>query len=338
MKFSFSLVPTLPLREFGKIIRRAEAWGFDLVWIPDQGFVRDPFVSLAHVASATERIGFGIGVTNPFSRHPMQVARAMGALADLRNGQIVLGIGAGEKSMRDALGAPAGGFVESAREMIRAIRALFAGERLDVEAPSFVLRDAAMEFKPINHVPIFIASTHPDAFRLAGEMADGVIIGDVAEPDALRVAIGAMREGAEAAGRDPAEVQVVDWVATVCVESTEEAAHVRGLLREHVMRPTIGTMHKVTRESLGIEPDRGKAVRDAFRNSEPISAELVPDELVDRLTLIGDAETLARRIQEFEAAGVTMMGMRMPYAIARTYDFEVNLQRLAERVLPLVRN
>lgn len=337
MKFSFSLVPTLPLREFGKIIRRAEDWGFDLVWIPDQGFVRDPFVSLAHVASVTERIGFGIGVTNPFSRHPMQVARAMGALADLRNGQIVLGIGAGEKVMRDAIGAPEGRFVESAREMIKAIRALFAGERVNVEAPVFAMRDAAMEFEPTHRVPIYIASTHPEAFRLAGEMADGVIVGDVAEPDALRTVIRKVREGAEAAGRDPSEVQIVDWVATVCVENAAEADHVRQLLRQHVMGQTIGTMHKATREALGIEPDRGQAIREAFRNHQPVSADLVPDDLVDRVTLIGDAETLAGRIREIEAAGVDMMGMRMPYAIARTYDFEVNLERLAERVLPRVR-
>jgi len=337
MKFSFSLVPTMPLQDFGAIIRQAEEWGFDLAWVPDQGFLRDPFASIAHVATVTDRIALGVGVTNPFSRHPMQVARAMATLADLRQGQIVLGIGAGEKAMREAIGAPSGSFIDAAREMIRSIRALYAGERLDITTRTFSFHDAEMEFRPQHAVPIFLASTHPDAFHIAGELADGVIIGDVADTAALQKVLAYVREGADAVGRDPSKVTVVAWVATICVAEAAEAGNVRALLRENVMGPTIASMHKATREALGIAPDRAKAVREAFRGRQPITREMVSDELVDRLTLVGDAETLSSRIKDIGAAGVGMMGMRMPVAIARTYDFESNIRRLAERVLPAVR-
>jgi len=334
MKFSFSLVPTMPLPAFGEIIRQAEDWGFDLVWVPDQGFLRDPFASIAHVATVTKRIGLGVGITNPYSRHPMQTARVMATLADLRQGQIVLGIGAGEKVMRDAIGAPTGSFVDTVREMIRSIRALYAGEKLDLTTPVFSFHNAAMEFRPQNPVPIYLASTHPDAFRVAGELADGVIVGDVSDARALQSVLEKVREGAEAAGRDLSDIAVVAWVATVCTDDQAEAADVRRLLRENVMGPTIGTMHKSTREALGISPDQGKAIREAFRARQPITADMVSDELIDRLALVGDADILSARLEELGAAGVDLIGMRMPVAIARAYDFQSNIKRLAERVLP----
>ena len=97
MRFSFSLVPSPPMAAFGDTIARAASWGYDLAWVPDQGFMQDPFVALSYLTTRTEKIALGVGVTNPYQRHPVQIARAAAALADLRPGGFILGLGAGEK-------------------------------------------------------------------------------------------------------------------------------------------------------------------------------------------------------------------------------------------------
>ena len=119
MRFSFSLVPSPPLSAFGETIARAESWGYDIAWVPDQGFMQDPFVALSYLTTCPENITLGIGVTNPFQRHPIQIARAAAALADLRPGGFILGLGAGEKRrIRDRVSAPQGGVQDQLRARV----------------------------------------------------------------------------------------------------------------------------------------------------------------------------------------------------------------------------
>src|SRR5579862_5933452 len=107
MQLAFSFPPTIDLDRFGATIERAEKWGFDMAYTPDQGFLRDPFVALTHAATRTRRIALGLAVTTPYTRHPVYIARAAATLADLRNGNFILGLGAGERgNLRDRLAAP----------------------------------------------------------------------------------------------------------------------------------------------------------------------------------------------------------------------------------------
>src|SRR5207248_2057292 len=132
--------PAIELRQFSQLIARAEAWGFDMAYTPDQGFFRDPFVALTHVAAQTQRIALGLGVVNPYTRHPVQIARAAATLAELCAGRFVLGLGAGERAnLRDRLGAPQGPFLPALRDTIHALRDLFAGNEVSCETAVFTM-------------------------------------------------------------------------------------------------------------------------------------------------------------------------------------------------------
>ena len=56
---------------------RAEARGFRRVWLAEDHHSRDIFVQATAVGVATERIGIGLGIVNPYTRHPAQIAMAM---------------------------------------------------------------------------------------------------------------------------------------------------------------------------------------------------------------------------------------------------------------------
>src|SRR5687767_15819548 len=97
MRSGVAFIPGMPARDVVALARQAEALGYDDLYLPDQTFHRDPFALLALCAEATERIRLGLAVTNPYTRHPVQIARAAATLAEMSEGRFVLGLGAGNK-------------------------------------------------------------------------------------------------------------------------------------------------------------------------------------------------------------------------------------------------
>jgi 5,10-methylenetetrahydromethanopterin reductase len=335
MEFSFSLVPTTDLRSYTRIVERAEAWGFDHVWCPDQGFMRDPFVALA-CAGATTTIPLGLAVTNPFSRHPVQVARAAGTLADLRDGRFILGYGAGElERQRRRMGAPEGPLIPAMRDAITTVRRLLNGERVSIDTPVFRLVDVGLEFVPTAPVPIYIATAGPAAFALSGEVADGVIVGDVACPVAMREIVRVVREAAAKAGRAPGAVKVVAWVSTIV---TDDPAPLREMLRLPVIGRAASNTAAWTRGLLGVDDATVATLKAALSSgARSIGQEVVPDSLIEAMTLVGSADHVVSRIRALGEAGVDMIGCRMPVALAGQVDFEGNLTRISESVIPQFR-
>src|SRR5205823_12644874 len=86
------------------LARRAEALGYDSVWVT-HGAGRDSFVVLAAYGAATKRVGLGNGVVPIYPRHPVTMAQAALSLNEVTGGRFRLGIGVSHKaSMEGMLG------------------------------------------------------------------------------------------------------------------------------------------------------------------------------------------------------------------------------------------
>jgi alkanesulfonate monooxygenase SsuD/methylene tetrahydromethanopterin reductase-like flavin-dependent oxidoreductase (luciferase family) len=87
-----------------ELARRAEALGYDSVWVT-HGSGRDSFVVLSAYAAATTRLGVGNGVVPIYPRHPVAMAQAALTLSELSAGRFRLGIGVSHRpSMEKQLG------------------------------------------------------------------------------------------------------------------------------------------------------------------------------------------------------------------------------------------
>ena len=127
MRFGFGFVPNLPLAESLRVIQRGEQLGYEMAWIPDQTFYRDPFLVMAAWAQATEHIQLMIGVTNPYTRHPAQVARAIATVDEISGGRAHLGIGSGNRrELLLPMGFEQDAAAARTREMLTLVRALLA--------------------------------------------------------------------------------------------------------------------------------------------------------------------------------------------------------------------
>ncbi|HUF93283.1 MAG TPA: LLM class flavin-dependent oxidoreductase, partial [Candidatus Limnocylindria bacterium] len=156
---------------------RAEAAGFDSVWIGDSLTARprhEPLTLLAAVAARTRRVLVGTAVLLPALRHPVVLAHVVGTLDRVAEGRVILGAGfaADTPAIRAefaAAGVPFERRVGRFLETLEICRALWSGDHVSFSGRHFTLSDTTMEPKPHRPggPPIWIGGSGPTALREA---------------------------------------------------------------------------------------------------------------------------------------------------------------------------
>jgi 5,10-methylenetetrahydromethanopterin reductase len=241
--FGVALPTRLRAAELVEAAREAEALSYRNVWVTDDRLQRDPFGVLAALAVATTTVRLGPGVTNPFSRHPALIAAAVATLDELSGGRAVLGLGAGGTNHR-ALGVRRVSPVRTLAQSIELIRGVLAGDEVTLEGEVVRAERARLDFEPVRSaVPIYLGARGPRMLALAGAVADGAIVGNLAAPDGWRYALAHVAAGAERAGRDLGSVELVAWV--YCAVDDDPAAAL------DAVRPMVATSLATSRPILG---------------------------------------------------------------------------------------
>ncbi len=284
---------------FVRSVQAAERAGYARGWLVDgQMLWQDLYVYMAHALAATNRIEIGSGVTNPLTRHPSVTASAHATLADLHPGRVLLGIGRGDNAVR-TLGLKPVPTAELA-ETVPKLRAWMAGE----EAAGARIRWAD------ERVPIMLCATGPKNLRLAGALADIVMIYVGVHPASVRWAIDHVRAGAEEAGREAGQVEIAALCALHVSDDQEEAweqcrwapaacaNHIAYALK---WNPAHGMPEEMTRLV---------AARDAYDyyaghlDSSAEHTRCLTGELVDDFAIAGPAERCLEKIRELAELGV----------------------------------
>jgi probable F420-dependent oxidoreductase len=226
MRIGFSLFNNQGIADVQALVGlavRAEALGFDSVWVHDHvfnvGHVRErigdrpyyePLTLLAYVAARTERVRLGTSVLVLPYHNPIRLAKAAATLDVLSGGRLILGVGVGaiEQEMH-AMGTPfkeRGAFSD---EAIRVMRTLWTDAEPRFEGR--YSRFAGMPFspKPIQEpsIPLVIGGVSRAAIRRAARLGDGwQPLG--LSPEALREGMATLCDEARAQGRGAAAIPV----------------------------------------------------------------------------------------------------------------------------------
>ena len=211
-----------------------EAAGFDALWAAETN--HDPFIACGLAAAATERIEIGTSIAVAFARTPMTLAVAGHDLQDLSDGRFVLGLGSQirphiEKRYSMPWSHPA----PRMREFVLALHAIWdtweTGAPLDFDGEFYRHTLMTPMFTPRPHgkgAPrVFLAGVGPLMTEVAGEVADGFICHGFSTERYLREhTLPALERGAERAGRDPSDIEVVapGFVATGLDDAAIESA------------------------------------------------------------------------------------------------------------------
>ncbi|MGX1308938.1 5,10-methylenetetrahydromethanopterin reductase [Amorphus suaedae] len=322
MQFSFSTLPREAAGDFLMMAQRAEAAGIDRLWIPDGAQTPEPFVLTGAIAAATSCIGIGIGVADPAVRHPLQIARSAAALADLRQDGIMVGLGSGSARARSAIGASHDDPALTMRSAVLAIKALVAGETVSMEAPTFRLDRARLRRLPPHPVELFVTARDTDTIRLAGEVADGVIVDGAATADAISAIRALIGEARPAGAPRP---RIVAWNLVICADDTPA---VYASLRRNLGR-TIADLSDDFAALHGLDPELVAAVRVAVAAEDRARlADLLTEAVINRLVIVGGPEDCAARLLALEAAGLDMLAVRPCLDMAAWLDFDDMVHRI----------
>lgn len=159
----------------------AEAAGWDGVVVSDSlGSYPDPFVTLAGVASRTDRITLGTWVTPLARRQPWQVAKDLATLDVLSDGRVLFGAGLGTEPDWQLLGrefdAPV--VAEQLEESLDVIEGLWTEDEFSYDGDHYTIEDATLRPTPAQEprIPILLAGWWPNRKPIArGARWDGIM-------------------------------------------------------------------------------------------------------------------------------------------------------------------
>jgi 5,10-methylenetetrahydromethanopterin reductase len=305
MKFGVLLAPdnlTL-LRQRAQL---AEAVGFDYIGIGDsQSLFRELYVSLSVIALATSQVRIGPTVTNPLTRHPAVTASAIASLNELSSGRAFLGISTGDSAVHNLELQPAR--LAYLKEYIQAVHALLAGQTHVYQGHRIHVRWAQ------DQVPVLMAAEGPRTLRLAGEVADAVLVHTGLTPEMLQESIARIRDGERAAGKPEGSVAVWAYARCNIADRREDAVdelkpalagsghHAFGgtLEGKHVpeaLKEAVRTLQReyVTAEHLQPGQNRNATLADGLGLTEF---------LAERFAVVGTPEDCIKKVQVIQLAG-----------------------------------
>jgi probable F420-dependent oxidoreductase len=279
----------LSIRDLVALARCADDAGYSSVWAPEVGS-RDAIFLAGLYGSATNNVTVGTGVVPVFARKTVSLALAAAAAAEASDGRFVLGIGAGHRFPTEAwYEARWHKPRERMRDVTEVLRAILSGRRVEHDGDLAVNGFHLGSTPP--PVPVYFAALTPSTLRLAGEVADGVILNWL-PPKGVEKAALLTREAAADAGRS---VRVIAYVRAAVIEDPAEEHDARAALHEqtyaYLSLPSYG--NSVRKVGLGRE-------LDAMASGH----ERAVDELVDALCAWGDREAVAKKLAEYANAGV----------------------------------
>lgn len=287
-------------------VRAAEAAdqaGFDASWA-SEFYSRSASISMAAMAMRTRRCRLGSSIMYGVGRSPLVLATEARDLDELSGGRVVLGLGNGTRRMMSDWHGVGDTSAPALRmeELVPLVRRIWNLHEGPVRHEGRFYR---MNLVPTEHVepparavPIVTAGVRPRMCEVAGRVADGLaghpLFTTTYVEEVVRPAIA---RGAEKAGRDPQDVEVVSMV--MCSIHEDPLVARRELAQQIAFYSSVKSYETVL-EVNGFARE-GEAIREAFgRRDLPAMFAAVSDRMIDTMGLAGTATDVREGLRRYE--------------------------------------
>lgn len=320
-------------RYMQRIATTAEDLGYDGLLIPTGASCQDPWVVASSLAPVTRRIKLLVALRTSLSG-PTVSARQAATLDEALNGRLLLNVVPGG----DAAELAAEGVhyshderYEAADEFLRVWRRLLLGETVDFDGKHHKIKGAKNYFDPIQkpYPPLYFGGSSEAAVKLAGEQVDAYLTWGE-PPEAVAEKISRVRAEAAKHGR---EVRFGVRLHVIVRETREEAWVEANKLIEHLDDDTIAQSQKNLAQMDSVGQKRMLDLHGGRRDKLEISPDLWAGVGLVRggagTALVGDPEIVAKRLLEYQDAGVDTF-------VLSGYPHLEEAIRFAELVFPLL--
>ena len=206
--------------EYARWLDVAEGSGFDLLTCGDsQSLWAECFSMMMFAACHTTAPDLAITVSNPMTRHPAVTASACASVQQVAEGRFRYGISSGDSALRNIGVSPAN--VATIEAYATCVKIMTAGGQASWDGAPQTLHWLD---RP-TPTPVWIAAEGPRTQRMAGRIADGVVLSNSLTPERLSIAMENLALGAADAGRDVDDIEIWHMCNLLFAPTEEEGIH-----------------------------------------------------------------------------------------------------------------
>jgi probable F420-dependent oxidoreductase len=303
-RLGVALIPhrDITMADYIRLAQLAEQQGYESLWAGESNGL-ELFTWLGVLLSHTSRIKIAPGIASIFTRTPTLMTMAAATLHAIAPHRTILGLGV---STRIIVGQWHGLVwdqpLERTAEYLQVLRQGLRGERLMHQGTYYHAEQFRLGVEAPGDVPIYLAAVNPKMLRLAGALADGVLLTWVPLEMVPQV-VAEIRAGAQEAGRDPQTVDIALYLRT-CV--TDDRAAACEWLRREIMGYTVADVYSRVFRRFGFRAEVDAMQRAWQRGERREALHSISDRMVEALGVIGTAEVCRTRLRQFAEAGITL--------------------------------
>src|SRR5688572_21111668 len=308
-----------PVRNAEAVVPMEQA-GLDVVWVAE-AYSFDAVSLMGYLAARTERVEIGSGILPIYTRTPTLTAMTAAGLDALSGGRFLLGLGAsGPQVIEGFHGIPYDKPIARTREIIEICRMVWRRERVvhdglyPIPLPEGTGTGLGKPLKLINHpkradIPVWVAALGDKNVEMTAELADGWLP-HVVLPERMREVFGpALDAGAAKRAPELGPLQITGGGFLAIDEEMFERARrlARGTYALYIggMGARGRNFYNTVFARQGY-PAQAELVQDLYLDGRKEEAEAaLPDDFIDKITLVGPPAQVQERIAALREAGVT---------------------------------
>jgi len=296
MRLAYSLGSLLTINQILDCATHLSKYDPDSIWIPETWGMEN-FSMLSMVSQKATSPKIGSSIINIYSRSPALIAMGAATVDTISNSRLILGLGTSSTQIvEDFHGYQFENPISRMREYVKIIRLILSRKQVNYNGNFFKLKNFSLLIKPPrDSIPIYLAAVNEKMVQLSWEIADGVIfyLRSISE---LKKTIQKMQE--------KKEIDVACQIITCVSHDSQKAIdRAKQTLAFYI---SIGKIYREFLAKNGFQKETEEIFQEFKRSGFKVIHELVPDSMLDSLTICGTPEECLKKFKKFADTGLTL--------------------------------
>lgn len=296
MRLGYSLGSLLSVNEVLECAKILSTRSVDSIWIPET-WGMEGFSMMSAVSRIAKNAKIGSSIVNIYSRSPSVIAMGAATLDTISDGKLILGLGtSSDLIVQNWHGIAFKDPVLRMQECVEIIRLILSKNKVNYNGKFFHLKDFALLIKPTrNKIPVYLAAVNQKMVELTWNVADGVIF-YLRPLTELKNTIQKMQS--------KKKIDVASQFIT-CVSDDKEKA-VSKAKKTLAFYISVAKIYRDFLAKNGFKKETENVYQEFLKSGLSSNFELIPDSMLESLTICGDAEESRKQLKRFVDAGVNL--------------------------------
>jgi 5,10-methylenetetrahydromethanopterin reductase len=309
LALTFYSVLRMPISDMIFCAAEAERADFEYISVAES-FYRDASVLSSAIATNTTKIKLGSSVYPIPTRTPFQIAMATATLNELSNERVgFIGLGVGYRArIEQYFGLKIKDSLSKVKEYVEIIQGLLSGNDLSYKGKYFDFQDFPKLVSEPSNISILIGASGDKILKLAGKIADGIILNSIGTEQYFKHAISVLNNSAREADRDTKSFEIASSVIFSVADKHEDAIDTaRHDVLFYVLYPELDPV--IEKSPYVQKVAEIRKVNSKGESREALS--LIPDDMVEDLSISGTQKECQDKTRKLYDCGITLPIIRV---------------------------